>query len=151
MLNNDLTFGNTPSIPVQPDSTKCTKANIEHIEIRPETWKFVDQKILDANIEDFCRNIFEANARPAGYRQEASYQDLPIDQTDVHTWDLNYVKLRVEWGTSTTISNKDCVNKFKALSADCDWSPEPYESNPNWFKYVPVHITAHRSYSGSSY
>lgn len=115
------------------EKTECTKQRIQNIHTHRETWRFVSQVTLDANIVKFCHDDFRGISGASVGKYEAGYQG-PGDKTDTRKWDLNYVKLWIEWDTGSYTTADECEKKMKALSANCDWSSEPPETNPNQYK-----------------
>ncbi|KAF2274567.1 uncharacterized protein EI97DRAFT_435105 [Westerdykella ornata] len=114
--DGDFTF--TPPPPA-PDQITCYK-QADGVKDDPTKWKFVDQALLDANIQEFCKDLGNLN-NAAGGSFERSY----------NTDSLNSVIIRASWDTGyVTVEN--CTEQLRALSADCDWDPTENQYNWKW-------------------
>ncbi|KAF2811420.1 uncharacterized protein BDZ99DRAFT_569474 [Mytilinidion resinicola] len=119
-------WSGTPA-PPSPSSppTVCQKSKDE-VKNKPENWKFVDQGLLDQNIETFCNVDFkgiEPGAASGSYSRK--YNDGGLEA----------VTITITWEGGKDKPTADCLKELNGLSSDCDWDGAPEDSNVNQYNW----------------
>lgn len=121
----DAPLWTPPVTPLPPqESLACTKLSIQDIHAHPETWKFVDQEMLDRHVGEFCEELNHLDNAAAGSFQRYYEQDT-----------LNEMSLRAEWDSGASMTNADCNKYMLSPSKNCDWSGAPIDDNPNQYNW----------------
>ncbi|KAL1592781.1 hypothetical protein SLS60_011197 [Paraconiothyrium brasiliense] len=84
-------------------------------------WKFMEQSVLDTNIDDFCNGHGTVNGGGEGGSTLL-----------MNGGSMNEVYLSLEYAEGTILSVDECKENFKKLSADCDYSSVANQFNWKW-------------------
>ncbi|KAJ4351275.1 uncharacterized protein N0V89_006614 [Didymosphaeria variabile] len=107
-----------------PDTRVCYKKGDDTHTPRTNdrnNWKFMEQSVLDTNIDTFCNDFGSINGGGEGG-----------SVTTFNSGSMNEAVLSLEYAEGTTLSVDECKANFKQLSADCDYSSVANQFNWKW-------------------